>query len=127
MHRIFVHIFVIGSLLLLACNKKEFNSYTGTYNCIKSVHTWEEGEPHEYENTVDHTVNVVKQKKKRIQVFDLLVHIDSIAPNQLYKKGTADKYQSVIFSENEIRYLEHTKVGNGGYEISYIGNKIEEE
>lgn len=112
--------------LTFACHKKEFNSYVGTYDCIKSIHSWEPGQPNVYENTAGETVNVLRDKKL-IKVFDLFVDIREISPDETYRKGTDDSYQSIRFSDNKIYYLEHTSAGGGGYEISYIGPKILQE
>lgn len=112
-------------IVFASCNRKEFKLYVGTYNCIKSIHTWEEGEPHVYENTADHEIHVEKNKK-RIQVLDLVVPIDEIEPGQEYRKGSDTKYQSVRFENDLIYFLEHTSVAGGGYEVSYIGKKVEE-
>ncbi|NOQ71436.1 MAG: hypothetical protein GQ574_05520 [Crocinitomix sp.] len=109
-------------MTLASCNRKEFKTYKGNYNCNKSVTTWTAGEPTEHYLTPDHLIQVEKDKKTII-IQSHVVHIDSIAPNTDYTFSKGAVAYTICFSNDAILYQEVDSVGGNGTRIQYIGPK----
>lgn len=108
--------------MVASCNRKEFKTYKGTYNCNKAVTTWTAGAPTEHYLTTDHLIQVVKEKKTII-VQSHIVHIDSIAPNTDYKFSKGNIDYTIHFANDAILYQEIDSIAGNGTRVQYIGPK----
>lgn len=106
----------------MTCNRKEFKTYKGTYDCNKAVTTWTAGEPTEHFVTSDHLIEVEKEKKT-IVVQGHVVHIDSIAPDTDYNFSEGNTTYTLHFSNDAILYQEVDSSGGNGTRIQYVGPK----
>lgn len=120
-----ISIFVV-LLLLFSCKRKEFKTYTGNYECQVAKHTWAPGEPTEYVITEGHLINVSRDKKY-LEVLERDIHIDSIAPGELYYSGTPDNYFSLRFVNDSIYVEKSTSSDGAGTAYMYFGPKLEDD
>ena len=119
-------ILVFGVLLLLfSCKRKEFKTYVGNYECQVAKHTWAPGEPNEYVITSGHLINVSREKKY-LEVLEREVHIDSIAPGELYYSGTPENFFTLRFANDSIFAEKSTSADGSGTSFIYLGPKLED-
>jgi hypothetical protein len=118
----YVNLIAFLLLALNSCDRKEFKSYKGVYNCNKAITTWQAGETTDHYVTTDHLIEVEK-RNKTIILQGRSVHIDDIEPNKDHTFTIGDKDITIHFSEDYILYQEVDSAYGYGTRIQYVGRK----
>lgn len=108
-------------LLLSSCDRKEFRTYKGQYECQLAARKWVEGGLNEYTISPGYLIEVFKDKKD-VYLLGHLIHIDSIEPNTPYEWQAGEKYYTLRFFNDSIRYSE-TVYGDTSVSRIYVGGK----
>lgn len=111
-------------LVLAACHRKEFKTYTGTYQGNEGNLNWNLGETKEYIITSDKTLDVVKDGKY-INVATEKIHINDIEPGKEYYSGTPERYFTLLFSDNKVYFFSAINQPESQVHYSFIGTKID--
>ncbi len=115
----------LSLLVLVGCHRKEFKTYVGNYDCVRSVTNWTAGETTEYIITPEHVIEVVREKKI-IEILGQEIHIDSISPDVEYYSGNSENHFTVRFSNDSLFFYNVSSTTNGGTSYEFRGAKIDD-
>lgn len=107
----------------IACDRKEFKSYKGDYECQLAVRKWVSGSLNEYTITPGHLIEVSKEKKE-VYILGHYIHIDSIEPGFPHEWETNDRFYSLIFFNDSLRF-EETHFNDTSTSHIYVGGKVD--
>lgn len=122
MHIVYTTI-LFFTLLLFGCDRKEFKSYKGQYECQLAIRKWVDGGLNEYTITPGYLIEVYKEKKE-VYIVGHLIHIDSIEPSFPYEWQAGEKLYSLTFFNDSLRYAE-TVLGDTSVSNIYVGGKVD--
>ena len=120
---------VLGLLLpiflILSCDRKEFKSYKGDYECQLAVRKWVNGGLNEYTISPGQLIEVSKEKKE-VYILGHYIHIDSIEPNYPFEWEENNKFYSLLFFNDSLRFEETIfNETDTNFSYIYVGGKIE--
>jgi len=121
-------IFILFSVLLFSCHKKEFKTYLGDYDCSLFIFNLTPGEPKEYILSTGYEVTVVKDGKF-VSVLGQKIHINELEPGLKYQTSTGiigdSIYFNLTFRNDSIYHETIRKIGDFTTTTTYFGVKTQ--